>query len=159
MVKEIFVDLSLSSTRRCQLGKDFRHSRAPMAELRTTCPTPAAIMFHSSSISCGMGEHTRKTLVTPSSAGGNVSFFEKSARTVGVPVGALAASVAERNMARCSAPLLATSLNTAFPVVPLAPVTKYMILPPEECTLVQAGWAKDGVARAPQSYTSATAPV
>src|SRR6266550_3937565 len=60
MVKEIFVDLSLSSTRRCQLGKDFRYSRAPMAELRTIWLTPAftqaSIMFHSSSMSWEIGK-------------------------------------------------------------------------------------------------------
>src|SRR5215472_11899463 len=66
MVKEMCVDLSLSSTVRCQLGKDLRNSRAPRAEVKTMCPTLAAtqasIMFHSNSMSWGMGEQTRKTL-------------------------------------------------------------------------------------------------
>lgn len=35
-------------------------------------------------------------------------------------------------MARYSTPLLATSAKTAFPIVPLAPVTKYMVFPPED---------------------------
>src|SRR5437588_12302016 len=98
----------------------------------TICFTPAAvqasIMFHSISISCGIGEQTRKTLVTPLSTGGSVSFLEKSATTAGVPAGALAAAVGERYRARYFSPVFAdcwaTSPTTAFPTVPLEPVTR-----------------------------------
>src|SRR5882762_9121139 len=50
----------------------------------------------------------------------------KSASTVSIPVGALAASFAERYIALCLAPPRATSFNTALPTFPLAPVTKIM---------------------------------
>src|SRR5215472_8155935 len=51
--------------------------------------------------------------------------------TVEIPLGALAASVAERYLARQLSPVFATAFKTALPIVPLAPVTKIMLLPPE----------------------------
>src|SRR5215831_3357924 len=50
---------------------------------------------------------------------------------VAITLGALAASVAERYMARQLSPVFATSFKTALPIVPVAPVTKIMLLPPE----------------------------
>src|SRR5205807_4584699 len=103
-------------------------------------------MFHSISMSCGIGEQTRKTLVTPLSTGGSVSFLEKSATTAGVPAGALAAAVGERYRARYFSPVFAdcwaTSPTTAFPTVPLEPVTRIigssLGRTPRACGLVES---------------------
>src|ERR1700731_1191011 len=97
----------------------------------TPAATQASIMLLSNCTRSGIGEQTRKTSSTSRSAAARVSFFAKSAIAVGVPVGALAASCAERYIAVCCAPLRATSFSTALPTVPLAPVTRIIVRSPK----------------------------
>src|SRR5215472_3564019 len=124
--------LSLSSTLRCQLGKDFEYSPAPSAEFRTTWRTPvsrqASTILFSSSTSSRTGEHTRYTSSTPSSAPRRLGLSAKSAITAGIPAGTLAASSRDRYIARNGLLVLRTSLRTAPPALPEAPVTRIMVI-------------------------------
>src|SRR6516162_4823028 len=65
---------------------------------------------------------------TPSSARLRLGLSAKSAITVGIPAGTLAASSRDRYIALNGLLVLATSLRTAPPALPEAPVTSIMVI-------------------------------
>src|SRR5580704_7333710 len=128
-----FVPFSFSSTLPCHDGNDLSYCPAPNAEFSTTCRTPfsthASIALLPNSTSCGIGEHTRYSTSTPSSAFRRLALSAKSAITVPLPAPDFLASPSFRYIALTGLPVFRTSCKTAPPTIPEAPVIRIINFP------------------------------